>query len=1438
MRPLSITMSCKISGLFFFLILLGSQPPAKADDTLVDPGQITFREAIGDTGNEYIDPYTGHLDLAYADLHLPGNGGLDLRIIRTYKSSRVTDTATVDSKLGYGWDIHFGKVKKDGNYATIELQDGTINTAVRKTIGSEDYITKDFWKLHAPLTGYPSLQLTDGRQITFGRQSLINLGYFMATEIRKNNNSIGITYVTGSDNISQLTYKAGSSTKTIQFGYALTGKKHLKTISWGSPARQISYSYNSDDLAVASVQLPGGDTWKYTYQSQNLNLRNAYILKTLTTPWGGSVSYAFDTFYKSCGIGAKTQGSLASKTVSGRGLDTGTWSYNYTVANGYDKTVVNDTCGRTTTHTFHGHGSSYNYSCYTYGLPVSKTVMSGTTQEESTSYQWSKLPTQLSPVADSVYCVCSDNATYVPVKTAETYTRGGKTYTTTYGSFDTYGSPQQITEQGSDGKTQNLLYWYDVTRNMVKDKPSSITTSGSANFPGTFTTNYTYHTSAAYYGEVKSLERNGVKTEYVYDSNSNLSSSKDANNHTTSYLWEHGTVSRITTPYYVISRSLNWDGTVGSETNGRNETTSYLYDEAMRPTRITPPVGNPTITSYTYSGGYLTSKSEQCGSFATSRNYDGLGREISTSNSLGITTGTSYHPCGIKKQTSSNISDTTLFDHFGRPTLITHLDGSTRGYKHIDDSHLQITDEEGYVTHHYYRYFGSPDERYLYRIIDADNQTTDYAYNILGSLRQASGVGRTDSYEYSTKNFLTSATHPESGTTIYTQDNVGNLKTIQDSLGTRTFVYDDINRLKSVTSSAGGTLSYAYDNANNLISAQSPYSSATHDYDASNRLRSTQTTLRGITGTVAYHYDGNDNLTSITYPDSTTVNYAYNGLNQATSVTGFGGDIHNIAYYTSGPELGLLRQYIRSNGQMVSFAYDNRRRPAGSTYPETQLGYAFNVRGNLKNLYNYQARAKDASFDYDKLNRLTSFNGPWGLGQYQYNSSGDRIQKKIGSTSSSYAYTNHLLSGSNYAFNGDGDMTQYGETTFEYDGFHHMTKASRSGTVLATYGYDGGKQRIYKIAGDATTLYFRDAKGNTLSELTGVGVPLDNFIYLGDRLIAKVSYNRLGDVLRDGTRDLRDAILGLQVVSGSTPTNTLFLAADVSGSNTIGLDETIYDLGVAAGINPSSEKELFFYDTDYLGTPRTLCNASGDAVWQADEMPFGEEYAEGGIVGINSRRYIGKEKDKESGLLYIGARFMAAPDGRFGSADPVGLVNIETGEVNKDILGDPQRLNRYAYGLNNPYRYVDPDGRNAVLTVDPDAASGYGHTTLYFQNKEGKWHSYNQGAASQASSGGNMGFLMGLNAPAGVSIEPVEKPPNNGYTIETTSAQDEKINKSALQSAESHNSGKVKYNLYRNNCTDAAVDVINKSSADISVKNSPLTVKPNSWIKELKKDKK
>jgi RHS repeat-associated protein len=54
---------------------------------------------------------------------------------------------------------------------------------------------------------------------------------------------------------------------------------------------------------------------------------------------------------------------------------------------------------------------------------------------------------------------------------------------------------------------------------------------------------------------------------------------------------------------------------------------------------------------------------------------------------------------------------------------------------------------------------------------------------------------------------------------------------------------------------------------------------------------------------------------------------------------------------------------------------------------------------------------------------------------------------------------------------------------------------------------------------------------------------------------------------------------------------------------------------------------------------------------------------------------------------YVGARCYSSVAGRFTTVDPV--LDVD------QALVDPQRWNRYTYALNNPLRYVDPDGRQA-----------------------------------------------------------------------------------------------------------------------------------------------
>jgi len=86
--------------------------------------------------------------------------------------------------------------------------------------------------------------------------------------------------------------------------------------------------------------------------------------------------------------------------------------------------------------------------------------------------------------------------------------------------------------------------------------------------------------------------------------------------------------------------------------------------------------------------------------------------------------------------------------------------------------------------------------------------------------------------------------------------------------------------------------------------------------------------------------------------------------------------------------------------------------------------------------------------------------------------------------------------------------------------------------------------------------------------------------------------------------------------------------------------------------------------------------------------PFGTSaYAanDSGIeVSAKRYRYIGKERDEETGLYHLGARYYASWLGRWTAADPIGL-------------GDG--VNRYAYSHGRPITLSDPRGSRA--TRDP-----------------------------------------------------------------------------------------------------------------------------------------
>jgi RHS repeat-associated protein len=70
-----------------------------------------------------------------------------------------------------------------------------------------------------------------------------------------------------------------------------------------------------------------------------------------------------------------------------------------------------------------------------------------------------------------------------------------------------------------------------------------------------------------------------------------------------------------------------------------------------------------------------------------------------------------------------------------------------------------------------------------------------------------------------------------------------------------------------------------------------------------------------------------------------------------------------------------------------------------------------------------------------------------------------------------------------------------------------------------------------------------------------------------------------------------------------------------------------------------------------------------------------------------------KERDNETGLDYAKARYHSSGQGRFTGTDPyLPMADADKEEFFKRYLNQPQNWNRYAYCINNPLIFIDPNG--------------------------------------------------------------------------------------------------------------------------------------------------
>lgn len=175
-----------------------------------------------------------------------------------------------------------------------------------------------------------------------------------------------------------------------------------------------------------------------------------------------------------------------------------------------------------------------------------------------------------------------------------------------------------------------------------------------------------------------------------------------------------------------------------------------------------------------------------------------------------------------------------------------------------------------------------------------------------------------------------------------------------------------------------------------------------------------------------------------------------------------------------------------------------------------------------------------------------------------------------------------------------------------------------------------------------------------------------------------------------------------------------------------------------------SSLSVRFYHQDHLGSASVICDAAGAVVEEVANYPFGApRHQWSRNRSSDPYGFTQKERDAESRLHYVEARFLSAGSARFLSCDKV--------QIAPALLETPQVLHAYSYSANRPLSHRDPDGNfiSALITAGFAAYDTYQYAVGNIGGAEYAGRMALNGAALVADvASGGLGGGMAVRATA------------------------------------------------------------------------------------------
>ncbi|MEM6259385.1 MAG: RHS repeat-associated core domain-containing protein [Planctomycetota bacterium] len=699
---------------------------------------------------------------------------------------------------------------------------------------------------------------------------------------------------------------------------------------------------------------------------------------------------------------------------------------------------------------------------------------------------------------------------------------------------------------------------------------------------------------------------------------------------------------------------------------------------------------------------------------------DGAGRTVETQDAENNVAYAIYDNNGnpIRTRDANAVGRDCDFDPRGRLTSCTDTQGDTTTTTYNDNNQvLSRTDGKGVANKadNVFDARGRPIES-TSRLTALDKNFRGYDPNS-NLLTQTDAQGGVTAYEYNPRNLRTATLMPGHNPSSVVGDSDYDaeltfdamrrplLKT--DQLGdTCVYTYDLASRLltrdyrTAANSTLGGdglpsggiadTDTFTHDDASRPLTAvKGRYSNTvTFAYDEIGRPTSEALTIGsggGVTYTVGYtNYDDDSRLTTLTYPDGSTVTTSFTARNQA----------EDIDYKPSGGVTTTIATMSYDAGMRhTTAALGNGLTPTYAYREDTLL----DTRDNMLESITVAGKA-GLTFDYtyDANKNMTAEDTGGVMDDYGI----DLVQDaKDRMTSWTRDTTNTALDSQSWTLSFESD---WDDTTLTDGGTGTtQTRTHNAPHELLTIDPDGA-------GGLPAFSQTYDAKGNLTADGDGLTHTFDFDNMLSQAVVSSASPRGV-----EGTHSYTYDALGRRVSKTVNPTagsavTTVFVCA---GQQVI----AEYTPGSGAA-NP--ERKYIFCATGYIDEPVALIDATGPsedtyyyhrnrqfsiigltddtgtvieryaytAYGQTTVLDAGAALDADGISDVlNPYTYTGRRLDDETGLHYFRARYHDAVLGRFLERDP---------------LGYPDGLNSYA-AYHVMWGGVDPSGLSGGPARDP-----------------------------------------------------------------------------------------------------------------------------------------